>query len=103
MNTITTKDGTQIYYKDWGKGQPIVFSGALRGDISSSDLMPKDLGLRILGQGWPSGHGQDSASSSKSIGRLGQVKKENRDWSALRWSLLQTFVTSSAVRTSSRS
>ncbi|MNF38506.1 Non-heme chloroperoxidase [compost metagenome] len=40
MSTITTRDGTQIYYKDWGTGQPIVFSHGwpLSGDSWESQM-----------------------------------------------------------------
>ena len=30
MGTVTTSDGVEIFYKDWGSGQPIVFSHGWR-------------------------------------------------------------------------
>jgi non-heme chloroperoxidase len=41
MSMITSKDGTQIYFKDWGKGQPIVFSHGwpLSGDDWDAQMM----------------------------------------------------------------
>ena len=30
MGTITTRDGTEIFYKDWGSGRPVVFSHGWR-------------------------------------------------------------------------
>lgn len=41
MSTIKTRDGTEIFYKDWGSGQPIVFSHGwpLNGDAWDAQMM----------------------------------------------------------------
>ena len=41
LTTITTEDGTQIYYKDWGEGQPVVFSHGwpLNGDAWENQML----------------------------------------------------------------
>jgi non-heme chloroperoxidase len=64
MSTITTKDGTEIFYKDWGSGQPIVFHHGwpLSGDDWDTQM------LFFLGQGFRviahdrRGHGRSSQS-----------------------------------------
>lgn len=62
MATITMKDGTQIYYKDWGTGQPVVFS---HGWPLSSDawedqmLFLADRGYRCIAHD-RRGHGRSS-------------------------------------------
>ena len=62
MATITVKDGTQIYYKDWGTGQPIVFSHGW--PLSADDwdgqmLYFGQLGYRVIAHD-RRGHGRSS-------------------------------------------
>ena len=62
MSTITTRDGVEIFYKDWGRGQPVVFS---HGWPLSSDDWDAQM-LFFLGQGFRvvahdrRGHGRSS-------------------------------------------
>jgi non-heme chloroperoxidase len=51
MPTITVKDGAQIYYKDWGTGQPVVFSHGwpLSADAFEDQMLfLADLGYRCI-------------------------------------------------------
>ena len=64
MNTITTKDGTRIYFKDWGVGKPIVFSHGwpLNSDSWESQMVfLASKGFRCIAHD-RRGHGRSSQS-----------------------------------------
>ncbi len=65
MATITTKDGTKIFYKDWGTGQPIVFSHGwpLSGDDWDGQMLYfGSLGYRVIALD-RRGHGRSDQTS----------------------------------------
>jgi non-heme chloroperoxidase len=65
MSTITTKDGTQIYYKDWGSGRPVVFSHGWPLDADAWDAQMLFLlqnGFRVIAHD-RRGHGRSDQPS----------------------------------------
>ena len=66
MSTITTKDGTQIYYKDWGTGPVVTFSHGwpLNSDAWDGQMLfLEQNGFRVVAHD-RRGHGRSSQASS---------------------------------------
>jgi len=66
MSTITTKDGTQIYYKDWGSGPVVTFSHGwpLNADMWDGQMLfLAQNGFRVVAHD-RRGHGRSSQSST---------------------------------------
>jgi non-heme chloroperoxidase len=66
MSTITTKDGTQIFYKDWGSGQPIVFHHGWplsADDWDNQMLFFLDKGYRVIAHD-RRGHGRSTQTDT---------------------------------------
>jgi non-heme chloroperoxidase len=66
MSTITTKDGVEIFYKDWGKGQPIVFSHGWplsADDWDAQMLFFIDHGYRVIAHD-RRGHGRSTQTGN---------------------------------------
>ena len=79
MPYVTTQDGTNIFYKDWGSGQPIVFH---HGWPLSADDWDNQM-LFFLGEGYRviahdrRGHGR-SAQVSEGRAQLGNQRQVSR-------------------------
>ena len=65
MSTITTKDGRQIYYKDWGKGPAVTFSHCWPLNADAWDgqmLFLAQRGFRVVAHD-RRGHGRSTQTS----------------------------------------
>src|ERR1051326_4099508 len=65
MSVVTTSDGTEIFYKDWGEGQPIVFSHGWplsADDWDNQMLFFQSKGFRVIAHD-RRGHGRSSQTS----------------------------------------
>jgi non-heme chloroperoxidase len=66
MNYVTTKDGAKIYYKDWGTGQPVVFSHGWPLNADAWDvqmLFLQQKGYRVIAHD-RRGHGRSSQTGT---------------------------------------
>jgi non-heme chloroperoxidase len=66
MGTITVKDGTEIFYKDWGSGQPIVFHHGWplsADDWDAQMLYFLDRGYRVIAHD-RRGHGRSTQTAT---------------------------------------
>src|SRR6266851_4989713 len=78
MATIKTKDGTEIYYKDWGSGQPLVFSHGWplsADDWDTQMLFFLNHGYRVIAHD-RRGHGRSSGGGEvvHYLGRHGESR-----------------------------
>ena len=73
MGTITTRDGTEIFYKDWGSGRPVVFSHGwpLTADAWDDQLfLVASNGYRAVAHDRRGGHALRPAVERQRLGHL---------------------------------
>jgi non-heme chloroperoxidase len=78
MGTVTTADGVEIFYKDWGSGQPIVFSHGwpLSADDWDTQMMFFLLrGYRVIAHD-RRGHGRSTQVNGGALRRLRTAVRE---------------------------
>jgi non-heme chloroperoxidase len=79
MGAITTTDGAEIFYKDWGLGQPVVFSHGWplsAHDWDTQMLSFRQHGYRVIAHD-RRGHGRSTQTSDAPAGR-GRASTQDR-------------------------